>query len=134
MSGLPKILVADDDRRLLESLTVRLRNAGFEVRCAEDGYQAVQLANRWRPDVAILDINMPAGDGFSVHERIKSLRGGVLEGVPIIYLTGERSPRVTRSAKAHGAFALVHKPYDAASLVETVYSALADPPELRPIA
>jgi len=103
MTGLPKILVADDDRRLLESLTVRLENAGFEVRCAEDGYQAVQMANRWRPDVAILDINMPAGDGFSVHERIKTLRGGVLEGVPIIYLTGERSPRVTRSASSGSA-------------------------------
>jgi len=133
MTGMPKVLVADDDRRLLESLTVRLGNAGFEVRCAQDGYQAVQLASRWRPDVAILDINMPAGDGFSVHDRIKSLRGGILDGVPIIYLTGERSPRIELSAKAHGAFALIHKPYDVASLVETLDAALSGPPGIHSV-
>ncbi len=127
MQGTPRILVADDDRTLLTSLSTRLRAAGFEVRCAQDGYQAVHLASRWKPDVAILDINMPAGDGFSVHERMESLRGGGLKGVPIIYLTGERSARVALAAKAHGAFALVHKPYDARELIETLDAAIAGP-------
>ena len=133
-SASPRVLVVDDDPDVLASLERGLRLSGFEVATAVDGAEALRSATETRPDAIVLDINMPAGDGFSVHERIKSLRGGVLEGVPIIYLTGERSPRVALSAKAHGAFALVHKPYDAASLVETVYSALADPPELRPIA
>lgn len=127
MHGTTRILLADDDRTLLASLSTRLRAAGFEVRCAQDGYQAVQIANRWRPDAAILDINMPAGDGFSVHDRIESLRGGVLKGVPIIYLTGERSTRVSLAAKAHGAFALVHKPYDARELIDTLEAAVAGP-------
>ena len=124
MQHTPRVLIADDDRSLLAAILTRLKNAGFEVQAAQDGYQAVQIASRWRPDVAILDINMPAGDGMSVQERLTTMRGGLLGGVPIIYLTGEHSPRVDAIKRTNQAFAVLHKPCGSEELIETVESAL----------
>lgn len=71
---------------------------------AQDAYQAVDQARKNHPDVMILDINMPAGDGFSVHNRLSKISS--LQGVPIIYLTGDRSVRVASMAREREAFAL----------------------------
>ena len=65
-----RILIADDDRNLLQALTVRLDAAGYDVITTQDAYQALDFARKHRPDLLLLDINMPAGSGFSVHERI----------------------------------------------------------------
>ncbi len=120
-----KILLADDDQNLLRSLGVRLRAEGFEVLCVQDSYQAVDQARRKWPDVMILDINMPAGDGFTVQDRVEKMVH--LKGVPVIYLTGERSERVAQIARAHQAFALIYKPFDTSELLSTIGAALDAP-------
>lgn len=120
-----KILIADDDRDLLTSLSVRLEAEGYEVLCVQDSYQAVEQARKAQPDVLILDINMPAGDGFSVQDRVNKMIG--LNGIPVICLTGERSVRVTELAKAHHAFALVNKPFETKDLLSVVRAAATAP-------
>jgi len=117
-----KILIADDDRDLLTSLSVRLEAEGYEVVCVQDSYQAVEQARKACPDALILDINMPAGDGFSVQDRVNKMTD--LNGIPVIYLTGERSVRVTELAKAHHAFALIFKPFETKDLLSAVRSAV----------
>ena len=117
-----KILIADDDRSHLLLLQLRLESKGYEVVCAQDAYFAVKQACDCKPDAMILDINMPAGDGFTVQERMARMGG--LDGIPIIYLTGENSQRVTDMARTHGAFALLFKPFDLSELLATVREAL----------
>ncbi len=126
MQGQPRILIADDDRALLTAITARMRAAGFEVRVAEDCYQAVQVANRWQPDVVVLDVRMPAGDGFSVQDRIASIRSGRMRRTPIIFLTGERSARIEAMASSGKAFAVLHKPCRSEELIDTVEAALRE--------
>jgi len=117
-----KILIADDDHALLTSLAVRLRSEGYEVVCAQDGYQAVEQARRVGPDVIILDVHMPAGDGFTVQDRLDKMSD--FAGTPVIYLTGERSEHVRALVEAHGAFALLLKPFDTGDLLATVREAI----------
>jgi DNA-binding response OmpR family regulator len=119
-----RILIVDDDRRLVESLAVRLRAEGYQIIRAEDGYQALQSARRGQPDLVLLDIHMPAGDGFSVQNRMHQITN--LATTPVIYLTGETSGSVDAMAHDHGAFKVLHKPFNTEHLLEAVRSALGD--------
>ncbi len=117
-----KILIADDDKKLLQMLAVQLRSEGYQVIGVQDGYQAVESACREEPDLLLLDVNMPAGDGFSVQERL--LKMPRFATIPVIYLTGERSDRVTNSSSDLGAFTVIHKPFETTELLEKVRAAL----------
>ena len=117
----PKILIVDDDEDLIQSLSLRLRNEGYDVVSATDGYQGLEKARIEKPDLLILDVRMPAGDGFSIQERLLT-QGDVWP--PVIYLTGEKSTATELNAKKFGAFAVIYKPFDAAQLLDTVKRAL----------
>ena len=111
----PKILIADDDMGLVKALSIRLWDLGYEVITATDSNQVLMLTKESKPDVLILDVNMPAGDGFSVHERLKETEE--FRQIPVIYLTGDRSSRLDVLAKEIGAVALFHKPFQIKDLV-----------------
>lgn len=85
MIGMPeaRLLVADDERTILDLLCASLRHAGFEVLAANDGREALSLARSGRPDVLILDVMMPGNDGFEVVSRLRD------EGLdaPVLFLT-----------------------------------------------
>jgi DNA-binding response OmpR family regulator len=117
-----RILVSDDDRNTLEAVRVRLQAEGFDVSIATDGYQAVAMARSAAPDLVVLDIGMPAGDGFSVHERLRQIPE--LDRVPIIYMTGQDPDVVDRRAMQDGARAVLHKPFRGADLIEECRAAL----------
>jgi DNA-binding response OmpR family regulator len=116
------VLVADDDVDLLAALSFRLKKEGFDVIAAADGYQAFTYTSNFKPDAVILDINMPCGDGFSVHQRLRD--NMLLLSIPIIYLTGEKSVRVYKLAAKMNAYAVVLKPYNAEELMTTVRQAV----------
>ncbi len=113
----PTVLIVDDDTELLDSLSLRLRHEGFDVTVADGGYQGLQTAKRQFPDVLILDIHMPAGEGFTVQERLQKMGG---PWPPVIYLTGDKSMRAEIGAKRLGAFAIIYKPFDFSRLLDTV--------------
>ncbi|MEK6703651.1 MAG: response regulator [Planctomycetota bacterium] len=117
-----KILVAEDDAVMLKSILIRLDSQGYEVLCAQDAYQAVALAREHLPDLLVLDINMPAGDGFSVHDRITKLPH--LRRTPIIYITGDHSQAVLEKAQALGARSLLTKPFDTREFLDAVRDAV----------
>ncbi|MFG0245196.1 MAG: PleD family two-component system response regulator [Phycisphaerales bacterium JB052] len=118
-----KVLIADDDHHHLDALKVRFEAEGFEVYCAQDSYHAVRLAKQERPDAVVLDINMPAGDGFSVQERLGKMDSD--KPIPVIYLTGERSQRVETMSRALNAFAVIYKPSDSKEIIATVNLAIS---------
>lgn len=117
-----KILVADDDLYLLDSLSARLKAEGYQVIAVQDSYQAVDHARTGWPDLLLLDINMPAGDGFTVQDRVGNMTH--MRGIPVIYLTGDKSQRVIKLAKAYHAFALLYKPFETSELLSTIADAL----------
>jgi len=112
-----KILIADDDKKIVTALSVRLKAAGYEVLTAQDGFEGLKLTVAERPDLLILDIWMPVGLGFSLAQRLKAL--GLAE-VPIIFLTASRKPGLRAAAEGLGAAAFFEKPYDGKELLATV--------------
>src|SRR6266581_3521407 len=82
-----KLLVVEDEPNILELLAASLRYAGFEVVTAAAGSDAVQAAQRHRPDLIVLDVMLPDMDGFDVLHR---LRGGGTR-IPVVFLTARDS-------------------------------------------
>jgi len=115
------VLIADDDQRLLASLSTRLRAVGFNVIECHDAYMATDLACRHTPDVIVLDFNMPAGCGDSTQERL--LRFPETDQIPVIYLTGNQSDHVRKRARQLGAKAIIQKPFDLVDLVAHILEA-----------
>ncbi len=118
------VLLADDDMSIIKAICRRLRGESINLIVAADGYQAVNLAREHNPDILVLDVNMPAGDGFSVMDRLSALPGK--SGIPVIYITGERSERVERTARETGAVAVLYKPFDSNELIKHIISAVRD--------
>src|SRR6204780_2169724 len=82
-----RLLVVEDEPNILELLAASLRYAGFEVITAAAGTEAVQAAQRHRPDLIVLDVMLPDMDGFDV---IRRLRGGGAR-IPVVFLTARDS-------------------------------------------
>ncbi|MEO1008565.1 MAG: response regulator [Planctomycetota bacterium] len=116
------ILIADDDRLFLEAVRARLEAEGFEVIAVQDAYQALEQARTRQPDVLVLDINMPAGNGFSVQQRADKIEE--IAGIPVVYVTGASAEAVDSQAIEKGAFAVVHKPFETAELLDAIRGAL----------
>ncbi|MHC4947765.1 MAG: response regulator [Planctomycetota bacterium] len=117
-----KILLAEDDEALRHELGRFLQSNGYRVICVEDGYQALDFAVRQKPDLLILDVHMPAGDGFDVHDRVS--KHPELTVTPTIYMTRDPSWQIEAEAREHGGFTLLHKPFDPEMLLEAVRDAL----------
>jgi DNA-binding response OmpR family regulator len=122
MGGRQRILVADDDRRAVAMLAAALRNAGYEVTAADDGYYAMAQILKDKPDLLILDIHMPATSGFDVQERIRRLTK--YEDMPIIYISGDSSEQTRQQAERLGAYALMLKPFGIQELLDKIKQAL----------
>jgi two-component system KDP operon response regulator KdpE len=118
----PKILVVDDDPDLVRAMRLRLRANNYEVVTAGDGYAAIASAQEERPALIILDLGLPAGDGFVVLELLQNT--DALAGIPVIVLSA-RDPQINeeRALKA-GAVAFFQKPADNDELVNAIHASL----------
>jgi len=118
-----KILIVDDDPDLRRGLNLRLRSNHYETAYATDGFSAIAMAQKERPDLIILDIGLPAGDGFIVLERLQ--QSAALSNIPVIVLTA-RDPQSTRDKimKA-GATAFFQKPADNSELLNAIRAVLS---------
>jgi DNA-binding response OmpR family regulator len=84
------ILIADDDRDLVDALALRCRRLGFNVLIAHDAFAALLLAKSRTPDMICLDVEMPSGNGLSVCEMLAS--DEVCRSIPIAILRGRVDP------------------------------------------
>jgi DNA-binding response OmpR family regulator len=118
----PRILIVDDDPDLRRGLNLRLRANHYDTSYATDGFSAMAMAQKERPDLIILDIGLPAGDGFVVLERLQQV--AALACIPVIVLTA-RDPQYNkeRALKA-GATGFIQKPADNEELLDAVRAAL----------
>lgn len=100
-----KILVIDDDPDVRLGLQLRLKTNHYDVVFAVDGLASIVEARRHMPDLIILDLGLPAGDGFSVLERLKANQSLCL--IPVIVLSGrDRNANKERALKAGARFFL----------------------------
>ncbi len=114
-----KILVVDDDRLVLATVTHGLAKAGYEIIDADNGDDAILLARQHRPDLALLDIRMEGMSGFDVAAYLReSLQ------TPFMFLSAFADDATVAQVKALGAVAYLVKPLDIAQIVPTVEAAL----------
>lgn len=113
-----RILVVDDDEDLVRVLGVNLMSEGFFVSTAFDGLSAVMRAHKDQPDLIILDIKMPAGDGFSVVEKLKM--SAKTFAIPIIFLSALPKEDMEEKALAAGGLEYFSKPFDMDVLVSRI--------------
>ncbi len=100
-----KILIIDDDPDVRLSLQLRLKANHYDVALAADGVASIVEAQKHMPDLIILDLGLPAGDGFSVLERLKANQNLCL--MPVIVLSGrDRNANRERALKAGARFFL----------------------------
>ena len=117
-----KILIVDDDRDTLLGLTLILRKkGGYQVVAASDAVQAMMVAIREKPDLIVLDIGLPGGNGLQVLRNLKS--NVAMTCTPVIILTA-RDASLEAEALRAGADAFFQKPADPDALLSAVRSAL----------
>jgi two-component system OmpR family response regulator len=115
-----RLLVVDDEATILELLSGSLRLAGFEVMTASSGAEAVRAAASGRPDLVLLDVMMPDGDGFEALRRIRSGGGEV----PVIFLTARDEVPDRVAGFAVGADDYVTKPFSLDELLGRIRAVL----------
>jgi len=110
-----RVMVVEDHAETCELLRYNLTAAGFEVRTALDGKQALNVMDRWRPDLVLLDLMLPEMDGFEVCRTLKQIPS--LSAVPVIFLTA-RTDEVDRVVGLElGAEDYVLKPFSTRELL-----------------
>jgi len=117
----PRILVVDDDPDIRRIAALSLeRIGGFRVTLASGGHEALEMALREPPDVVLLDVTMPGGDG---PETLQALRAQPMTAqVPVIFFTATSSPEEAARLRALGAAGVVAKPFDVADLPRRIRS------------
>jgi len=122
-----RILIAEDETIIRLDLRGLLERAGFEV-CAEarDGLEAVELARRERPDLAIFDVKMPNLDGIEAAKKILEERA-----IPIVMLTAYGQQELVARAVEAGVFGYLVKPFREADLLPAIETARARHAELE---
>lgn len=108
-----RVLVVDDEPRIRKILVLNLKLSGHEVICASNGADAVEMVRAHAPDVMLLDLMMPAMDGFMVIEKIRAF-----STVPILVFSA--SPERAESAIRLGANGSIPKPFIPTELIERI--------------
>jgi len=119
IEGPPKILLVDDEKEFVHTLSERLRTRDIDSAVAYDGEQALDMLKEDVPDVMVLDLMMPGIDGIEVLRRIKRDH----PRVEVIILTGHGSKREEQQADELGAFAYLNKPVDIDHLAQVMKAA-----------
>ncbi len=117
------ILVVEDERNIVESLSVLMKKAGFSVRVARDGNTALRTIESEAPDLVLLDIMMPRRDGYEVCRTIRA--NPDWDQVRIIMLSAKGRDLDRRKGLELGADDYITKPFSTREIVERVQEILA---------
>lgn len=113
-----KILIVDDNEDLSKALRIILRSQGYLTALAVDGVSAISQAKKETPDLIILDLGLPAGDGFKVMERLSNIES--LASIPIIVLSARDAATNKSQALQAGAKAFFQKLADNAEMLDAI--------------
>ena len=119
----PRVLLVDDDPRLIHIVSLYLQVQDIEVSTAGDGEQALEMLSRGLPDLLITDVMMPVMDGLTLCRRVRGLPGGGT--LPIIVFTALDSDGDLRDARDAGADQVITKPFNLTGLGDAVQGLLS---------
>jgi DNA-binding response OmpR family regulator len=119
-----KILVVDDEPDVVSTVGYRLKFANCLVVTASNGQEGLERAAAEKPDLILLDTNMP---GMNGHEMLERLRADpALKHIPVIMLTARCESQDIAAASARGISDYVTKPFDFGQLIEKIHAVLKD--------
>ena len=110
-----KIIIADDEHKILMTLEYSFKKSGYDVYIARDGTEVLEFLKTMVPDVILLDIMMPNLDGYSTLDIIK--QDEKLKNTKVIFLSAKNNPRDIEKGLDMGADAYVTKPYSIKKLM-----------------
>jgi DNA-binding response OmpR family regulator len=120
----PMILIADDDEDILELVRLRLTRSGYDTVIARNGAEALEAARERSPDLALLDVSMPAMNGYEVTAAMK--RDPITKDIPVILLTARAQTADVANGFRAGAEDYITKPFSPQALQIRVAAALGD--------
>lgn len=120
------ILIVDDDRLILATLSKGLQQAGYEILQAASGEEALRIVNEQNPDLAILDVRMPNMSGI---ELAKYLRDKT--AIPFMFLSAYSDMDIARQAAEYGAVGYLVKPIDIPQIIPAIETGLARAAEIK---
>lgn len=126
MDAKTSILVADDDRLILALIAHGLRRGGFDVIEASSGADAIRLAEELKPELALLDVNMPEMSGLEVAKHLRDHTD-----VACLFLSAYSDDETVKTAAECGALGYLVKPADVAQILPPIHAALARAREIR---
>ena len=113
-----KILIVEDDQKIAMALVIRLKANGYSASVAPDALAGATLARAIKPDLILLDISLPGGNGFQLAESF--LRMPEINGIPIIFITASKNPALLQKVMELGAVGLFEKPFDIEKLLSSI--------------
>jgi two-component system, sensor histidine kinase and response regulator len=120
-----RILVVDDDPRLLHVVTTYLSIEGYEVMTAADGEEALRSVQDMRPSLIVLDVMMPGMDGIETCRRIK--QDPLTSDIPVLLFTALNRDEDVESGRAAGADRFISKPFSLQGLNMVIQGFLGNP-------
>ena len=118
----PRVLLIEDEERLLMGLAAVMRRAGFAVQTASNGTAGLQEARQWRPDIIVCDVMMPPPDGFQLKAELSEELATA--SIPFVFLTARTSQQDKLRGIEAGADDYITKPFDREELVARVRAVL----------
>ena len=118
-----KILIADDEHKIIMTLEYAFKKAGYEVFIARDGSEVLEIMKTEFPDIILLDIMMPNVDGYTTLSEIR--KNKAYENIKVIFLSAKTGEADMKKGLDLGADAYVTKPYSIKKLTEKVEELLA---------
>jgi chemosensory pili system protein ChpA (sensor histidine kinase/response regulator) len=119
----PHIMIVDDSLSVRKSLSLLIEEAGFETLLAKDGLEAIEVMNQKRPDVMLVDMEMPRMNGLELTAHVRANQ--TTQNMPIFMITSRTTEKHREQAKSAGVSAYLNKPYQDVELLSLIDKALA---------
>jgi two-component system alkaline phosphatase synthesis response regulator PhoP len=134
-----RILIVDDETHILAVLSLKLRNAGYEVLTAMDGEEGLDVAMRERPDAIITDYQMPYMTGLELCKALErdgaAMEGGQpLAAIPVMMLTARGYALDSHDVSLRNIRAVVSKPFSPRAIVDQIRQMLGQAGQVAPVA
>lgn len=113
-----KILIVEDDQKIAMALVIRLKANGYTAFVAQDAIAAASQARAMKPDMILLDVTLPGGNGFQLAKTF--LQMPETNETPVIFITASKSPELMQKVMDLGAIGLFEKPFDTEKLLGSI--------------